>query len=753
MPSISYFTKISGVDQVIRQIDRIGDAWKRAGQAAQGGMGSARVGGQQRPGMGRAPRVLGGGPEVEAAKRQAREQERLQRYLASVRDRSLANEQKAFEKTEQQKRREANKTAAYLAGVRNRSMLLEQRAAEQIAHKREQTARRRLELATGIGTAAVGGGAMAIGAAGIAAGGAAYAKRAAERDKAIALSIAGRGAGQEAVSPEELMRDATNVARQVKGTRVGDLLEAQQRYVAMTGDLEGARRHGKSFARVARASGATEESIAATAATMRDKFGIEDPDEMRKALANLHFQGKAGAFELSDASRYFTEMGAAGQRFGLGKGARGVQMLGGLAQLARMSTGTGAEASTAMQGTLRMLTQKADLIKKQTKTDVFTDKGKTQTRDVRDVITEMIGGAKGNLGTLQGILTEEGVKGVSVLISKYNEAAEAMGAGATEAEKRAAGEKAVRKMMDDTIDAGGDWSDMMKDAEAATNTASATMTQVWEEAAAAMGDPLIKPIQDLAEALGTLDFKELGENVAFAVEALAGMVKFLADKFDIKLGKDRPSGMGVDDQGRSTTPHADLASNRAEQAALTKGPKTKAAARKLRELKSQESELQEQLADPSNPWVAQQFIENAPVGPLRPDLLEEARARNANPTTGQYRTVDATEVDPMKLAQAKELGARGPERARDLASDPFAGFVDLLGPASEEDHRRNTAGVSVGGGGALGALMSALAQKGGGGEEAGRFDNMEQAAMKLSAAADKLAAAAPAGYPSVLANQ
>lgn len=366
--------------------------------------------------------------------------------------------------------------------------------------------------------------------------GSAFSDRMQVSDTARRLSINSRGAGEKFASASSLQMSAESVARNVRGVKAQDILEAQQRYVAMTGDLGTARKLGGMFGTASMATGGKAEDMAATAATISQKFGIKDAAGMKTAMSSLIFQGKNGAFEMADMAQYASKMGAAGARFGLDKGAGGVATLGGLAQLARSSTGSGAEAATSVQAMLSMLETKAGKIKAATGADVFADRGKTKTNAIGDVLTKTIGGAHGNLETLTKIFGERGIRAVSPLIEAFNQAQHAVRKGATEAEKRAAGEAAVRRALEGAIGTTSQWSEVEKDAAEAAKSSSAILTAAWERMASGIMSGVEPSIEALGQHMGLVDTvaQGLGEAFAIAVDAVTEFSKFLESKGFLK---------------------------------------------------------------------------------------------------------------------------------------------------------------------------------------------------------------------------
>jgi hypothetical protein len=493
-----------------------------------------------------ARRVAGGGSgagvqrDAHVRARQA-EQKRIER----INEKSARDAVRATEKAERDKTRAVERELKKREQLEKRSSDARMREAKKAHKKEEREASRRLDMrrktsltgmigdrmtgiaARGVGMLGIGGAVMSLGSMAYDATAAATRQRLINEQKARALAVS----GGDRDSWRSLLNSASGTAQGVRGTRAEDVLTGQQKFVAMTGDLAGARKFGGTMATAARATGAHESDIAATMATLSTKFGIKDEGAMQAAMASLVAGGKSGAFEMGDAARYFSELGAAGTRFGLDSGAGGVQKLGAMAQIARMSTGSGAEASTGVQAMLRQLTAKSADIKRLNggKEVVFADKGKTKTNDVVDVLAGTLKAAKGNKVELQKIFGDEGMKGASEFIKRFNEAGQALGPTATEAEKLAAGEKAVRAAFDELSGKAGSWSDVVADATTMTSDLGSKMTTVWEKVVADVGGAVTPGLSALAEhadlVVGALT--KFAQEVGLAAGNLSNMITFL----------------------------------------------------------------------------------------------------------------------------------------------------------------------------------------------------------------------------------
>jgi TP901 family phage tail tape measure protein len=556
MPSIVYRFVEDGAEDVARAFQTV----KKSATEAQRAQRT-----YNRESTARAAKAPQQDAHVKARDKHEREQTRIKEREEKKRQR--LEEQSARKSARLAERAEEHKRKLAIATTQR--ALRDSQAAER---KQRQAMFARRQHMSRMSAAVVGSvvGSLAMGGLGMAAkganalvdlGGSAVRQRLDTKQLAIELSKSGRGAGQEAVSADLLLRDAERTAGKVTGTKAADVLQAQQKYVAMTGNLGEARGYGDMFAQMARASGSKESDIAATAATLQQKFGIKSEDEMKSALANLMFQGKAGAFEMSDASSYLQEMGAAGARFGLGEGAGGVKKLGALSQLARASTGSGAEASTAVQAMLTDITEKSGLIKKVGGADVFTDKSHTKTRAIEDIMADIMKGTKGDKAKLGSIFGERGMRGASSLIEAFNKGAEAAGKGASEAEKLAAGEKAMRKLFDDTVSAGGDWGEVLKDASAQSQSSLDQLSSGWESFTAKMGTALDPAIKALAEAT---------PGIVAAMQPLFDATALLATAFGDVIVLLQRAGILSADKSGDETPEERISKGAQQLAALKK---------------------------------------------------------------------------------------------------------------------------------------------------------------------------------------
>lgn len=459
-------------------------------------------------------------------------------------------------------------------------------------------------------------------------------------------------------SPDQaasLLSDAEKTARSVTGTKTEDVLAAQQKIVSMTGNLDLARGNSRNIAIAARATGSSEEDIASVVASMNQKFGMSDPEEIKAALANAIQQGKSGAFELKDASTYMAEMGAAGSRFGLDRGGTGFAKLGAMAQVARASTGSGAEASTGVQAMLRQLVSKSDDIKRMNggKEVVFADKGKTKTNDIVDVVARTIAATKGDQGKLQKVFGDEGMKGASGFITAFNDAANALGKNATEAQRLAAGQAAVRAMFATAVNAGGQWSTVVEDAAARTDSSSARMTTAWETIVSSVGQavtPALDSLSENADGVASI-LGMLADNVGQTLSDFASLSEVIR-KIPGFEGKktDRLERLGAIADDKHALEQSEAA-----------GTITNRGASRLKKLRAEEASLVAEVAADNGLKSDTGGAYTAPVGPIG------GVAPTLEGTFGRYG---------YGSADGSSILAREQERVAPKETSKWAGAVD-----------------------------------------------------------------------------
>jgi hypothetical protein len=459
--------------------------------------------------------------------------------LDRQRSQALYKQYRDRERLEQRAVKQQSAAASALDRQRSTALFREFKDREKLQQRHErESVRNRLALhrdftrRTGRIVSNVAGTVGAVGTAGLAvtglAGGALIASKLADatqlerRQRQVIVNA--RGPGQQGAFSYEGLREQINQTSISSGISAADLTGGVEKFVQKTGDIKTAVANMKIFATTAMATGASVEDVSSAAADLAQKFKISKVEDMADALAVLTFQGKKGAFELRDMAEQFPEMAAAAERAGL-SGAGGLKTFGGLAQIARESTGTGAEASTAVQMMLTQLVHESDKLKSGEalggrKVNIFTGKdATTPLRDVREVLADVISSSHGNLQQLQNIFDQRGMKAVSPMIGVYRKASEAVGGGKA---GETAGREAILKMIAEHSDTGGTFADVQRDAADIMKSSSAQLeilnTKLSEAIQAKLLPAMVRLIPVVSDAVPYF---------ARLVEGLASLVDWL----------------------------------------------------------------------------------------------------------------------------------------------------------------------------------------------------------------------------------
>lgn len=126
-----------------------------------------------------------------------------------------------------------------------------------------------------------------------------------------------------------------------------DLLKGFTALVSAGLDKDKASAMVEALGRTATAAQASVDDLAKTAFVLTDTLGVA-PEGMGKALDQLAFAGKQGAFELKDMARYFPTLGAAAKGLGL-QGTEAVTTLGAALQIAKKGAADPSEAANNMK--------------------------------------------------------------------------------------------------------------------------------------------------------------------------------------------------------------------------------------------------------------------------------------------------------------------------------------------------------------------------------------------------------------------
>lgn len=167
-------------------------------------------------------------------------------------------------------------------------------------------------------------------------------------------------ATEGAMGSFESLRDRVLEVSDATGLAKEQVAGASAAFVTLTGDGKTAAEQMGTFARVMKASKASAEGVAGTAAAMSQQFGVAGKD-FEQGFSMMIRAGKAGAVELKDLASVLPELGGLATQFAGGKGLKGLAELTAALQVVASGTGgNAAKARTQIQALYTTLLSKAD---------------------------------------------------------------------------------------------------------------------------------------------------------------------------------------------------------------------------------------------------------------------------------------------------------------------------------------------------------------------------------------------------------
>ncbi|NVJ90880.1 MAG: hypothetical protein HWE34_04440 [Methylocystaceae bacterium] len=277
------------------------------------------------------------------------------------------------------------------------------------------------------------------------------------------------------------------------------LMGAVDAIVEKTGDLDLAQNNLESIGLAIRAVGAEGRDIGAVVAGLK-KLGVTEPDQVRLALEKLIEQGKAGAFTFKDlaaeAGPLMASLSSIGQT-----GMAAVNTLGALAQTTQMATDSASESSTAIQALIREIAVKGKNLEKKGIT-VFDPqaaaKGKEEFLALDKIVRSIIEKSQGRVSRYGQLFGEEAQKALKILGSDFQKTG---GLGS----------------LDQFMSVNADGTQIIADAASKTQTMTAAIDSLNGALTRAANDNLAQPIQQIADAINSLETDELNNLFDLAV--------------------------------------------------------------------------------------------------------------------------------------------------------------------------------------------------------------------------------------------
>lgn len=295
-----------------------------------------------------------------------------------------------------------------------------------------------------------------------------------------------------------------------------ELLTAVEKIAEKNGDLEFARDNMENIARVMRATGAAGVDVGEMFADMRDKFGLKNADEVLSAIDTLVVQGKAGAFTLQNLAAEGAAVSAAYSALG-NTGPKAVQEMGAMLQIARMGSGSAAEAASSMESVLADIQSNYSRFEKMG-IELFDEealaRGEKKFRAVPSILKDVMETTNGDITQVGELFGDEAMRMMNVLVG---------GQG--------------RDSFEQFLKTYGDGTAVLQDSARMAQTANAAMLSLKTAWMSFADEKLAEPIADLADAINSIEPENLNKALTGAT-ALAGTLGAVwAGRKAYKMGK------------------------------------------------------------------------------------------------------------------------------------------------------------------------------------------------------------------------
>ncbi|EGR4400444.1 phage tail tape measure protein [Vibrio cholerae] len=280
----------------------------------------------------------------------------------------------------------------------------------------------------------------------------------------------------------------------------GEMLSAVEKIVEKTGDLKFAQENMANIGRVMQATGAAGVDVGEMFADMSQKFGLKNSEDVLSAIDTLVVQGKAGAFTLQNLAAEGASVSAAYAAMGR-TGPKAVQEMGAMLQIARMGSGSAAEAASAMESVLADITSNYEDIEKlgiQVFDEEALARGEKKFRDLPSIVKEIMEETNSDITEYSQLFGDEAMRFMKVLASDDGKTA-----------------------FNSFLDISGDGTSVLQDSARAAQTANAAMMSLKTAWMSFADDKLAEPIADLADAINSLEPETL-EKALTGATALAG---------------------------------------------------------------------------------------------------------------------------------------------------------------------------------------------------------------------------------------
>lgn len=303
------------------------------------------------------------------------------------------------------------------------------------------------------------------------------------------------------------IRDVSNMAdirieSSVLGQGVGELL-------GKTGDYEFTQKNLRNMGLLMQAFGVDGQTAAGLLAQFWEK-GIRGADEVSKTLDNLYAQFAVGSVSVADVAKVAPKLFSTIAD----QGPVAIAQMGAFLQIFAKNKGSAEETTTSIQAMYAALSNKKNIdFLRSNGIDVFK-KGTKELKLPFELMQEIIKRAKRDPIKLQDVFDQTGMQGITALLRPENI-------------------RMMEEMIYGTVELGSTQKAAQRNAEG-FNSAIQSINNEWQRFAE---NQLAEPIQDLADALNSVDketaqnWLEVGKNIGIAVGGL------IAARKAFKIGK------------------------------------------------------------------------------------------------------------------------------------------------------------------------------------------------------------------------
>lgn len=308
------------------------------------------------------------------------------------------------------------------------------------------------------------------------------------------------------------------------------LLDAVDKIVEKTGDLDLAFDNIRNIGLAVRASNAMGVDIGAMLADLDQKFDLKNSEEMLQALDLLVNQGKAGAFTLQNLATQGERVTAAYAATGR-VGIPAIREMGAMLQMIKQGTGSPEQAATAFEALLRTLND-ADKRKLLTKNGIqLTDPDDPKRlRDVTKIVKDVIRATGGDMAKLSTVFDSESMRALTAVAAEYQKT------GAFQS-------------LDNFLSQASDGGQIAEDAARGVDQLEGAMSGLGAAWDRYSFSKMAGPLKDVVEAFNSLDPETLDTLIDVGVKGTIGLGGLILGRKVMKMRAGKKSAAGAASAG------------------------------------------------------------------------------------------------------------------------------------------------------------------------------------------------------------